>query len=342
MANNVSLNQDSGLVASAKFANFFYTHNDRSNMNTKGMFFMIGPVVAGQTLTTRTYMLPSAVTSTVVDTEEIQVGPGPKVNTSFLYFGDIGDNDHTRANIQIFRTEEPAQFTIDSTHRSQTLSSSAVETLLLRYPDDFYNSWNHGTGQLKLNSEAFFIDPVTGTLYIIEKPCGGWGLTGSSVIFSMPAPLPFDGAVHTLDAIFAGSIDTTGFSGTEHNETNCADQTAATGGHRVTGAAINRTGTAVMVTGYGTTKFWWLGPYRGLGSSAWGEPGALMSINAPTPYGWECDLNATAPGAMQDVDAPPGFLNMREAITFTRDTLNSGVHFLTTGEGANGHPIWRY
>lgn len=320
-----SLNGCSGFVESAKFNGFFYVNNDHPA--SPGSFTLLGPVptpVTDTIGTRRTYNLPSGFYTSEYDGEDIQIGPGPKLNTSYVYLGDIGDNGHARSSFKIFRMEEPASLPAPN---SSTVSATG-DTLLLKYPLDFY-----GDGQqMKLNSEAFFIDPVTGNLYVIEKPCGGVGITGYNRIFSLTAPLPFgDGVVHELSDTTHG-IDMRGFPGTADDGMSCNDQKTSTAGQRSTGATINRTGTAVAVTFYGKTMFWWL-QYRGNPYYASGEPAWTMAINAPQQYGWQCDVSATS----NDV----GETNKREAIGFSRDTPNSGVHFWTAGEGS-GHAIWKY
>jgi hypothetical protein len=322
-ASPAKLDQDSGLVASAKYANYYYTHNDRSNQSSPGKFYLIGPLATGTGTPAHAYAytLPGGFWQSVSDTEEIQIGPGPKVNTSYVYLGDIGDNNQSRDYIQILRVEEPGQS--DATVTGQILK--------VKYPPDYYAT---GQPQLRLNSEAFIIDPVDGSLYVIEKPCNGKGEPGYNRIFSLALTPSFfgDGLVHELAWNVLG-IETGGFPNTDNFSTSCSDQTVATAGQRATGAAINRTGTAIAVTFYGQNKFWWL-QHRGDPYYGGGGPEYTLNINAPAQYGWECDITATSPGT-SDIDTK------REAISFTRDLVNTGVHFFTTGEGS-AHKIWRY
>ncbi len=41
------------------------------------------------------------------DWEDISIGPGPQRGKSYLYIGDIGDNNEARSEIVVYRVAEP-------------------------------------------------------------------------------------------------------------------------------------------------------------------------------------------------------------------------------------------
>ncbi len=82
------------------------------------------------------------------DWEELAIGPGPKDNTSYLYIGDIGDNNAKTDILQIYRLPEPANLQTPVTQ---------VERINFRYPDG------------DRDAEAMFVDPLTKDIYIISK-----------------------------------------------------------------------------------------------------------------------------------------------------------------------------
>jgi len=321
------LDNVSGFTASAKFQDQFYAHNDQSGTNgTKGKIYVIAKT-GGTPVATLTPAAQGTASSqlnwTATDPEDIQVGPGPAVKASYVYLGDIGDNGHSRGDIQILRTRE--------TNVNTTLNNGNTEILRLRYP----NGW-------KLNSEAFLIDPVTGNLTVIEKACGtGSGtVLGTNRLFTMKAPLPFghgeapaDWATNTL-SYGGGAITMPADSG------GCSTQTMAMSGQRVTGSGVTmRTGGAVAVTFYGQSLFWWIHRHRQLVGTAdalatnlsWGTQGSPFGLPSPFggPYGSKCNLQTQT-----DASDPK-----RESISFgwsggTRDLI-------TSGEGS-GHAIWSY
>jgi hypothetical protein len=147
-AGNVSiaaLDECSGVVASRNNANVLWAHNDSGDsarifaLDTQGR--LLG-----------TYNLGTSHT----DYEDIAIGPGPLTNVSYLYVGDIGDNDENRSNIRVYQIPEPAVYARQFTNPA-TFSLKGVRTITLDYPDTAHNA------------EALFIDPSTGDLCIIAK-----------------------------------------------------------------------------------------------------------------------------------------------------------------------------
>ena len=107
------------------------------------------------------------------DWEDIAAGPGPVQNRSYLYVGDIGDNDKKRSSIVVYRILEPTIMTADAqSTKSKPRSTEPAEALQLRYPDGKYDA------------EILLVHPTSGDLYLITKE-----LWGKASIYKAAAPL---------------------------------------------------------------------------------------------------------------------------------------------------------
>ncbi|MFO1475701.1 MAG: hypothetical protein U1F98_03495 [Verrucomicrobiota bacterium] len=144
---NISgLSEASGLVASRNNDSVLWTHNDSGDtarifcLDTHGRKLGIYAVTGGVN----------------VDYEDIAIGPGPVTNVSYLYIGDIGDNNSVRANIVVYQVPEPAVYARQFTAPANA-SLKGVRAITLTYPDG------------ARNAEAMFVDPVTGDLFILSK-----------------------------------------------------------------------------------------------------------------------------------------------------------------------------
>jgi hypothetical protein len=84
------------------------------------------------------------------DWEEVAVGPGPIEGKTYVYVGEIGDNNAIYDTKYIYRFEEPIA---DQPIKNVTL----VDTLKIRMSDG------------KRDTEAMLIDPFTKDLYLISK-----------------------------------------------------------------------------------------------------------------------------------------------------------------------------
>ena len=140
--------ESSGLVASRTSPGNYWTHNDSGN----------GPVIYAFGSNGRRRGVWRVTGATSDDWEDMAAGPGPKTNTSYLYIGDIGDNDGTRSEIILWRIPEPVIPATDtgSTARRPEVTEPA-EKIRLRYPDG------------KHDSEALLIHPKTGRIYLVTK-----------------------------------------------------------------------------------------------------------------------------------------------------------------------------
>jgi len=112
------------------------------------------------------------------------VGPGPEPGQSYLYLGDIGDNDAVRDEIVVYRVPEPTLTAADKTaNKSKARSTAPAEAIRLRYPDG------------KHDAETLLVHPSTGNLYIITKV-----LLRNATVYEATAPLT-TGAVITMKRI---------------------------------------------------------------------------------------------------------------------------------------------
>lgn len=161
--------ETSGLAASHKHDEVFYIHND----GEQNRFVAIN--ANGQVLGTITL---SGVTT--IDTEDIAVGPGPQAGLSYVYLGDIGDNDANRANIRVIRVPEPTLTATGGSGQSQSIGTNLSDVIYFTFPGG------------PVDAEAMFVDPITGDLYIFSKD------TGTTRVFRAAAASLIDGATVQL------------------------------------------------------------------------------------------------------------------------------------------------
>ena len=140
---NDDINEASGLAYSIINDGILWTHNDSGGENRIFAIDTNG-VSIGE------FYLKDIENR---DWEDICVGPGPDENTSYIYIGDVGDNDGTHKNKYIYRVVEP--FIGNRTDFVDTLID--ISTIRFTYPDD------------DRDAETIFIDPLTKDLYIVGK-----------------------------------------------------------------------------------------------------------------------------------------------------------------------------
>lgn len=88
------------------------------------------------------------------DWEDITVGPGPDTNQSYIYIGEIGDNDAIYNLKYIYRIKEP-KINLDNIPYDKNILD--VESITYRYPDG------------ARDAEALLIDPLTRDIIVISK-----------------------------------------------------------------------------------------------------------------------------------------------------------------------------
>jgi hypothetical protein len=139
-----TLKEASGIAASRKYPNFFWTHNDSGNPNDVYLLDSTGKIRAIVVVTN----------SSNVDWEDIAVGPGPVAGISYVYVGDIGDNSEGRYGVIVYRFPEPDLTVADSVIH---ISGTNTSRIFLKYPNGAHNA------------ETLMIDPLTKDLYIASK-----------------------------------------------------------------------------------------------------------------------------------------------------------------------------
>jgi hypothetical protein len=109
--------------------------------------------------------------------EDMASGPGPDPAKSYLYIGDIGDNDAEWATKTVYRFVEPdAHFKGNNVIDTVT----AIDKLEFVYPDTIRDA------------EAMMVDPLTKDYYIISKR------EDNVRVYRAPYPQPV-GAIDTLE-----------------------------------------------------------------------------------------------------------------------------------------------
>lgn len=141
------LDETSGIAASSAHTGLYYVHNDSGDTSRffavdsqgklKGLYYFDGD-----------HSLPGLG---VQDCEDIAVSTGPEAGASYVYIGDIGDNNAARKYITVYRIKEPA---VPSSGASINTPASAV---YLKYPDG------------PRDAETLMADPVEKLLYIVSK-----------------------------------------------------------------------------------------------------------------------------------------------------------------------------
>lgn len=135
------LNEASGLTASFKNQNCFWTLNDSGN--PAEVFLIDG--------TAKTKLVCRLKSVNNRDWEDIAVGNGPEPGKKYLYVAEIGDNNAAYDFKYLYRFEEPSL----KNGSEQTIAK--VETLVIKMPDG------------KRDTETLMIDQSTNDLYIISK-----------------------------------------------------------------------------------------------------------------------------------------------------------------------------
>lgn len=124
--------------------------------------------------TTAHVTLTCTLKTTNRDWEDVAVGPGPIEGKTYVYVGEIGDNNGSYDMKYIYRFEEPKA---DQPTKTLTLT----DTLKIRLSDG------------ERDSEAMLIDPITKDFYIISKREDSVGV--------YKVPQPFTKGVMTAEKV---------------------------------------------------------------------------------------------------------------------------------------------
>ena len=159
-----AVRESSGLAASRRNPGVFWTHNDSGG----------GPLVYAFDRAGRSRGTWRVVGAQARDWEDIAVGPGPARGETYLYVGDIGDNERRREFVVVYRFPEP-----QAGGAGGARATARAEAIRIRYPDGAHNA------------EALLVHPQTGDLYVVTKA------SEAAVVYKLAAP--FDAAAtHTL------------------------------------------------------------------------------------------------------------------------------------------------
>ncbi|HSB26828.1 MAG TPA: hypothetical protein VLE19_03185 [Pyrinomonadaceae bacterium] len=159
-----TVDESSGLVASRSMPGMYWTHNDSGD----------GPFLYGVSSEGDLNGVWRVTGAQAVDWEDISIGPGPELGKTYLYIGDIGDNDSVRREIVVYRVKEPAETDRSST-KTKPQATESTEAIRLRYPDG------------KHDAEALLVDPGTGDIYIVTKVA-----LGRPSVYEAQAPFASD------------------------------------------------------------------------------------------------------------------------------------------------------
>jgi hypothetical protein len=151
------INESSGIVASRTVPGLYWTHNDSGD----------GPFVYAFDRTGADRGKWRVKGASAIDWEDIAAGPGPIRGQSYLFLGDIGDNERNRKEVVVYRVPEPKA---GAPGLRETPPAKAIH---LRYPDGPHDA------------EALLVHPVTGTMYIVTK---ARGKDRETLVFRTKAP----------------------------------------------------------------------------------------------------------------------------------------------------------
>jgi hypothetical protein len=135
----VNINEASGLAVSNVHPAVLYTHNDSGGDPEVFMIDTLGQYQGK--------IILEGVKNK--DWEDIAVGPGEYPDSSYIYVGDIGDNDGKREKIQVYRFPEPTKI--------QEALSIKPQKINLVYPDG------------PRDAETLIVDPWTGDIFVLSK-----------------------------------------------------------------------------------------------------------------------------------------------------------------------------
>jgi hypothetical protein len=169
---NKKLKEVSGLVASRSNPGYLWVHNDGGN---PAELYLVDLALNVRL----TCVFPDAENR---DWEDIAIGPGPDPNKTYLYLGDIGDNQERKPFKTIFRFEEPRADSLQALVIRPREVAVYTERITFRLEDG------------SKDSEAMLIDPSTKDILLISKR------ERPAYIYSLTAP------DHTSDTLVAKRV----------------------------------------------------------------------------------------------------------------------------------------
>jgi hypothetical protein len=168
---DASVDESSGLVASRRNPDLFWTHNDSGDE----------PLIFAFDRQGQRRGVWRVEGAKARDWEDIAIGPGPERGRPYIYVGDIGDNQNGREAIVVYRILEPAVETGDAgSSRTNPRRTETAAVIRIRYPDGAHDA------------EALMVHPSTGEIYLAVK-----AVAPSAVIYKLSAT-PSTERVNTL------------------------------------------------------------------------------------------------------------------------------------------------
>ncbi len=169
-----AIKESSGVAASRINAGVYWTHNDSGD----------GPFLYAFDREGKKRGVWRVMGAKADDWEDMAAGPGPERGRTYLYLGDIGDNDYARGHVTIYRVPEPTVAEADAaSSKKEPRPTEAAEAFTLKYPDGAHDA------------ETLLVHPLTGDLYIVAK-----SLDPSAGVYKLAAP--FDPSkTHTLTRV---------------------------------------------------------------------------------------------------------------------------------------------
>jgi hypothetical protein len=155
------IRESSGLAASSRSDDYFFTHNDSGN---EPLLFAVNR--KGETVAC--WRVEGAAN---LDWEDMARGPD-EAGKPALYLGDIGDNLTIRALITVYRVPEPQP---DPAHPGLQGTTPRAARFDLKYEDGAHDA------------ETLMVHPRTGQLFVVTKSEKGSG------VYAAPLPLRKEG-----------------------------------------------------------------------------------------------------------------------------------------------------
>jgi hypothetical protein len=151
-----AITESSGLAASRRSDNLFWTHNDSGDR----------PILYATDRQGRALARFTVTGATARDWEDIAAGPGPAGPA--LYVGDIGDNNRNRHDTVVYRVPEPV---VDANRTGVVSQTAPAERFPFRYPDGAHDA------------ETLMVHPRTGQIFVVSK------VEAPPVVYLFPMPL---------------------------------------------------------------------------------------------------------------------------------------------------------
>lgn len=165
---NQDLKEVSGIASSIANPKHLWAHNDAGN---KAEIYLLD-----ESLDVKMICVLKGIENR--DWEDIAVGPGPDPNKSYVYVGEIGDNDANHREKYVYRFEEPV---LNENERRALISDFDKITFSLE-------------GSIK-DTETLLLDPRTKNLYVVTKR--------ENPVYIYELKYPYNEEVNTAQKMFS-------------------------------------------------------------------------------------------------------------------------------------------